>query len=393
MLKTRFANRWLSGLLLAGCLAAAPACASSAPSAPPPDSNRMQPGHAPTPFNAKQLRDACPPGRVDVFLIESSSRPPARQVTRFLNRTPTGAVFESSMLTAEGQPLGATVRARATWEDLQEHASFPAASTVMTEDDVRVPAGSFDCWVYSVTTGSDVQRLYFAKNLPGPPVRAGPGGRRRGPDGHEARRAQSGRRMSGRRMSRHLTASCVALAALLALGGCETPKGVRSADGAPLGPPDQLGLRASAVHDRAVAAGLPAGPLCPPTTCPSRVAPRTTRSLAIWSPTRPSRRSSCNDSRNPARRAATRCGAHTTWKDMRDRGWYPDEWTQITAERVRDVGGGRSTAASNAVTSHGGKVDRYHFANDLPGPPVLHTRHVDGALQLTMTLVAHTPAP
>jgi hypothetical protein len=172
VLEIHAATRWLRALGLGACLLALSACASSAPSAPPPDSNRLQADHAPTPFSAEQLRAACPVGRVDTFLIESSARPPVHQTTRFVHSTFTGAVFVASMSTLEGQPVGEPVRARATWVDLQEHASHPESSTVITEADVRVPAGSFDCWVYTVTTGSDVQRLYFARSLPGPPVRA-----------------------------------------------------------------------------------------------------------------------------------------------------------------------------------------------------------------------------
>ncbi len=167
MAATRLA--WLVALVLAAAL---PACASSAPSAPPPESNRLEADHAPTPFSAEQLRAACPVGRVDTFLIESPSRPPVHQTTRFVSSTFNGAVFVASMSTPDGQPVGEPVRARATWTDLQAHASHPADSTVITEDDVRVPAGRFDCWVYTVTSGTDVQRLHFAKGLPGPPVRA-----------------------------------------------------------------------------------------------------------------------------------------------------------------------------------------------------------------------------
>lgn len=132
----------------------------------------MQSDHAPTPFSAAQIRAACPVGRVDTFLIESADRPPVHQTTRFVHSTFNGAVFEASMSTLDGKPVGEPLRARATWDDLQAHASHPASTTRITDDVVRVPAGSFDCWVYTVTTGVDVQRLYFAKDLAGPPVRA-----------------------------------------------------------------------------------------------------------------------------------------------------------------------------------------------------------------------------
>ena len=60
------------------------------------------------------------------------------------------------------------------WKDLQAHASFPEKQTTIQKESFTVPAGTFDCWRYEVTLEKDgktnVQRYWFAVNLPGPPI-------------------------------------------------------------------------------------------------------------------------------------------------------------------------------------------------------------------------------
>lgn len=60
------------------------------------------------------------------------------------------------------------------WTDLQSHASFPAEQTEIRTAAITTPAGTFECWVYEVSdkkkNPSGIQRYWFAKKLPGPPV-------------------------------------------------------------------------------------------------------------------------------------------------------------------------------------------------------------------------------
>lgn len=65
--------------------------------------------------------------------------------------------------------------ATSTWAELNEHATFPAASTVREDAVLDGPLGHLETWRYTVTsTGPDgvmvVKRYEFAKTLPGPPV-------------------------------------------------------------------------------------------------------------------------------------------------------------------------------------------------------------------------------
>ncbi|MFW5729137.1 MAG: hypothetical protein ACOCYG_05685, partial [Spirochaetota bacterium] len=61
------------------------------------------------------------------------------------------------------------------WEELRDHATFPAADTTVVEEEVDVPAGRYRCWTYTVTerSGTDVliSSYSFAKELPGAPIR------------------------------------------------------------------------------------------------------------------------------------------------------------------------------------------------------------------------------
>ena len=55
----------------------------------------------------------------------------------------------------------------AKWTELQAHASFPDADTNISQGTVTTPAGTFDCWAYTVTrreaAGKVVETFYFAK--------------------------------------------------------------------------------------------------------------------------------------------------------------------------------------------------------------------------------------
>ena len=71
----------------------------------------------------------------------------------------------------DGRRLSDPERERSTWLELQEHASFPRASTVHTEEDLEIPAGGFACLRYTRTDPDAIWRFWFALDLPGQPVR------------------------------------------------------------------------------------------------------------------------------------------------------------------------------------------------------------------------------
>ncbi len=153
-------------------LALLAACGPEPVTAPPPAAPTIA-ATAPTPYTAEQIRDGCPAGRAIVFRRASSSRASRRcgAPLRFVSSSPEAAEIETSMTDDAGAPLGAPERERAPWEELRQHAAFPADRTTIARDTVTTPAGTFECDVYTVRgDGDEVKRFWFAKTMPGPPV-------------------------------------------------------------------------------------------------------------------------------------------------------------------------------------------------------------------------------
>jgi hypothetical protein len=140
----------------------------------PPGTNRMRPDHAPTPFSAEEIYAGCPRDREIVFQVEAFGQPVIFQTMKFVTVYENKVVFESITTGTDGKQQGPRRITTGTWKDLQEHASFPEKQTTIQKESLTVPAGTFDCWRYDVTLGKDgktnVQRYWFALNLPGPPI-------------------------------------------------------------------------------------------------------------------------------------------------------------------------------------------------------------------------------
>lgn len=136
---------------------------------PAEDPRRMQPTHAPTPYTAEEIRKACPEGRTDVIRIESKDRVTLMTVI-FLKCDEEGAEVERASVKEDGTKLGSGKKT-STWKELQAHASFPEAQTKITDETIEVPAGKFECWLYTVNRPAGICRMYFAKKLRGPPVK------------------------------------------------------------------------------------------------------------------------------------------------------------------------------------------------------------------------------
>jgi hypothetical protein len=128
-------------------------------------------GNAPTPYTAAEIRAHSGEGRINKWRMVSS-KGEFISVQRFLGADARGAKIQSFLTRADGVQSGSGEDMSGTWEEFQSHASYPAEQTVITSDRVNVPAGEFDCWLYRVREEPDtVLRFWFAKDLPGPPVR------------------------------------------------------------------------------------------------------------------------------------------------------------------------------------------------------------------------------
>ena len=142
---------------------------------PSEEERTLEQGHAPTPYTAAQIRDGCPSGRVCTFRIESDGGFSIVKRYRYLEADDQGVTIEASL---EGSGPGgnqAPSKSRSNWRELQRHASFPADSTKISDQEVQTPAGTFQCMRYVVTTEEGgktvVKYLDFARELPGMPVR------------------------------------------------------------------------------------------------------------------------------------------------------------------------------------------------------------------------------
>ncbi len=171
--------RPLLGLTLVGALGAGCPRAGGTATTRPPAANRVRDGHAPTPFDAEQIREACSPGHFRLYRVEVPGRPKLYRVLRFGQRTEEATTFISRQLDADGHPFGEQRRTRARWKALQAHASFPESRTTIRPTRHTTPAGTFDCWLYEVRELRDghrghhrrrLRRYWFAKQLPGPPI-------------------------------------------------------------------------------------------------------------------------------------------------------------------------------------------------------------------------------
>lgn len=116
-------------------------------------------GQAPTPFTAYEIRQACPAGRTLTARTEAAGEPDRVDVTIFVETDEKGALVESN-----GQ------RHRVTWQELQNHASFPAEMTTIHDDVVEGPLGRLDCLSYRVVADDTVSTFWFEKGRPGMPV-------------------------------------------------------------------------------------------------------------------------------------------------------------------------------------------------------------------------------
>ena len=136
----------------------------------PAESHRLRPDHLPTPFSAAQIREGCPAGRTILIREESAGEAPSFRRIVFAEGDEETSVQELQATDANGAPLGEPSSGRASWLDLQRHASQPADATTVAEVRLALPFGEFDCWLYTVRAPATELRFWFAKALPGMPV-------------------------------------------------------------------------------------------------------------------------------------------------------------------------------------------------------------------------------
>jgi hypothetical protein len=136
----------------------------------PPDSNRLQPDHLPTPFSAADIRAGCPAGRTIHLQSEAPGDEPTFVQIRFVEADADGAVQEFQPTDREWRPIGEPTLRSSSWLEFQQHASQQASATVIDEVDLELPLGTEQCWRYTVSDSDGSRIFWFAKTRAGMPV-------------------------------------------------------------------------------------------------------------------------------------------------------------------------------------------------------------------------------
>lgn len=135
------------------------------------DPHVLQPDHLPTPFTADEIRIGCPPGRTVRSLVVRPDAEPFVRATRFLAGDAAGGDQETWTEAPDGTPLTEPERGRSTWLDLQRHASMPASTTTINDEQIEIPAGRFDCLKYVRRNDDSISTFWFARAAPGMPLK------------------------------------------------------------------------------------------------------------------------------------------------------------------------------------------------------------------------------
>ncbi|TCC30407.1 hypothetical protein [Kribbella sindirgiensis] len=134
------------------------------------DSHVLEAGHAPTPFTAAEIRDATRVGKSITRRVESAGAEPFLLISTYVECDDAGATLERSRRSLDGAPLGEPQVLKATWLDLQRHASFAAADTTIEPVRIETAIGPLDCLRYTVRDGGTDEIFWFATSLPGMPI-------------------------------------------------------------------------------------------------------------------------------------------------------------------------------------------------------------------------------
>lgn len=135
---------------------------------------------APTPellpalFDAAALQAGLPVGTVLDYSLTLAGLTPSQERWEIVAATDAGVTIRTTALDASGAPIGPGSEEPHTWTELESHASFPAAFTVVREDELRSPLGALPVRIYVVEPPGDEAKAdlyYFAPSMPGPPVK------------------------------------------------------------------------------------------------------------------------------------------------------------------------------------------------------------------------------
>lgn len=125
----------------------------------------------PVPFTAAQLSEGFSLGTTLTFDLSGSQTPAMTVDWKVVKHTDKTVDIEFTPKPKDGERPPVNTETFA-WGQLESHASFPKDLATRKEMSFTVKAGTFDVWHYEVRPpdGRSIERYYFAKRLPGPPV-------------------------------------------------------------------------------------------------------------------------------------------------------------------------------------------------------------------------------
>ncbi len=125
----------------------------------------------PTPFTADEIRDEWIEG---FQLVIQRRSPSGERLERWtvVKADEDGAVIEYVEIDVYGNVIGEPTIQRSSWQELRDHASFPADHASRERVVRQTPLGEFEGWLYIVgdNEAGTTTRLFFASELPGAPV-------------------------------------------------------------------------------------------------------------------------------------------------------------------------------------------------------------------------------
>ena len=125
----------------------------------------------PHPFTAEEIRGEFRPG----LIIELQSAMPqgeARMRWTIVAADAETVQIDYQPIDGEGNPIAPSQVNPATWVELRDHASFPAATATREWVSRETALGQLDGWLYTVpdAPSGTVTTYFFASSLPGAPV-------------------------------------------------------------------------------------------------------------------------------------------------------------------------------------------------------------------------------
>jgi hypothetical protein len=126
---------------------------------------------APYPYTVEEIRAGCNFGRAIEYDVRDANGQIQMERWVFRPIDPLTVEITTQSFDEKGGPVGTPAVETDKYAELHEHARFPQNATVIDEATVRLAAGTYDCMHYVVTQGDTVKEFWFAKTLPGPPVK------------------------------------------------------------------------------------------------------------------------------------------------------------------------------------------------------------------------------